>query len=87
MNTLELVLGILLLIASVLIIVLVLKQESKETGLSGAIAGGSDTYFSRNKKRSKDAQFAKYTKVLTVVFFVLTILGTFLVTLLTAKNS
>ena len=80
MKGLELALGIILLLVSILIIVLVLLQESKETGLSGAIAGGSDTYFSRNKKRSKDARYAKITKILTVVFFVLAICATFAVT-------
>ncbi len=70
--------GILLLISAVLIIVLVMMQQSKEGGLSGAIAGGSDTYFGKNKKRSQDAKLAKITKVLTVVFFVVALCGTFL---------
>ena len=37
----EIILGIVLILLSVAIIVLVLLQESKSAGLSGAIAGGA----------------------------------------------
>ena len=78
--------GILLLISSVLIVILVLMQQSKDAGLSGAIAGGSDTYFGKNKKRSNDAKLAKITKILTVVFFVLSLCGTFVLAYLHPKG-
>lgn len=86
MSGLEIALGVLLVIASVLIIVLVLLQQSKETGLSGAIAGGSDTYFSRNKSRTRDAKYAKFTKILAVAFFVLTLCGTFVLAFLASRS-
>ena len=44
----ELVLTILEAIASVALIVVVLLQSGKKAGLSGAIAGGSDTYMSKS---------------------------------------
>ena len=52
--------------------VLVLIQEGKSQGL-GAIAGGSESYWGRNKGRSMEGNLEKWTKILMVVFFVLAI--------------
>ena len=52
--------------------VLVLLQEGKSQGL-GAIAGGSECYWGRNKGRSMEGNLEKWTKILMVVFFVLAI--------------
>lgn len=52
--------------------VLVLLQEGKSQGL-GAIAGGSESYWGRNKGRSMEGNLEKWTKILMIVFFVLAI--------------
>ena len=65
--------GAVLLIASVLIVILVMLQQSQQQGLSGAIAGGTDSFFDKNKGRTKEAQLAKFTKILAIVFFVATL--------------
>ena len=52
--------------------VLVLLQEGKSQGL-GAIAGGSESYWGKNKGRSMEGNLEKWTKILMVVFFVLAI--------------
>ena len=52
--------------------VLVLLQEGKSQGL-GAIAGGSESYWGRNKGRSMEGNLVKWTKILAVVFFLLAI--------------
>ena len=52
--------------------VLVLLQEGKSQGL-GAIAGGSESYWGRNKGRSMEGNLETWTKILMVVFFVLAI--------------
>ena len=52
--------------------VLVLLQEGKSQGL-GAIAGGSESYWGRNKGRSMEGNLEKWTKILMVVFFILAI--------------
>lgn len=75
MGTLEIVGGVLLLIASVLIILIVLFQDSKDPGLSSAIQGGSaDSYFGKNSSRTKEARMGRITKVCAIIFFVVTIL-------------
>ena len=75
MEPLEIILGALILITSILIVVLVLMQEGRQQGLSGAIAGGAETFFGKSKSRTMEQKLVKYTKILAIVFFVMT-LGT-----------
>lgn len=79
MSALEIILGVLLIISSLVIIVIVLAQESRQAGLSGAIAGGSDTFFGKNKGRTLEAKLAKITKYFAVIFFVLALASTLLI--------
>lgn len=67
----KMALTIIFLLISVTACVFVLLQEAKESGLSGLGAGSSETYWSKNKGRSKEAFYAKVTAVLTVLFLVL----------------
>ena len=69
----ELVLTILEAIASVALIVVVLLQSGKKAGLSGAIAGGSETYMSKGKSNSLDQMLANSTKWIALVWVVLTL--------------
>ena len=62
--------GIVLVLSAVVIVVTVMLQQSKQQGLSGAIAGGADTFFEKNKGRTREAFLAKITKIIAVVFFV-----------------
>lgn len=78
MSALEIVLGILLILASLAIITIILMQKSREGGLSGAIAGGSDTFFGKNKGRTIEARLAKITRYIAIVFLVLCIATTLL---------
>ena len=74
MEILELIGGILLLITSILIICVVMLQESRQSGLSGVITGGSsDSYYGKNRGRTRDAKLARATKIAAVAFFLLTI--------------
>ncbi len=73
------ILGGVLIVISILLIILVLLQESKQQGLSGAIAGGSDTFFGKNKGRTAEAKLEKLTKVLSAAFIVLTLVTTLVV--------
>jgi len=69
----EIICGAVLLLFSILIIFVVILQEGHQSNLSGAIAGGADTFFSKNSARSIDAFLAKWTKVIAIGFFVLTL--------------
>lgn len=64
----EIVLGILLLIAAVFLIVAVLMQDGKDHRLSGTIAGGAETFFGKNKGSTMDKMLSKITSIVAVVF-------------------
>ena len=70
--------GGILIVSSLFIIVLVMLQQSRQAGLSGAIAGGSDSFYEKNKGRSKEARLAFFTKIFAVVFFVVTLVAVIL---------
>lgn len=55
---------------TVTLIVTVLLQSGKQAGLSGAIAGGAETFFGKNKGRTLDAILGKFTTVAAIAFLV-----------------
>jgi preprotein translocase subunit SecG len=74
----EIILGIVLILLSVAIIILVLLQEGKSAGLSGAIAGGAETFFGKNKSRTMESKLVLITKIIAISFFVLALVATLL---------
>ena len=66
-------------IICIILIGVVLMQHGKQQGLSGAIAGGSDTFFGKNKGRTAEAKLEKLTKILSAAFIVLTLVTTLVV--------
>ncbi len=65
------VLGGVLIVISIIITVVVLMQEGRSQNLSGAIAGGADTFLGKAKGRTLEGKLEKITKWLVAVFFVL----------------
>ena len=66
-------LTILQLLSALAVTVIVLFQSGKRSGLSGAIAGGADTFLSKGKAKTMDAKLAKATKWVGLAFVVLTL--------------
>lgn len=58
MATLKIVLSVLFIIVSLVITIVILFQEGKSAGL-GTIAGVADTYWGKNKGRSKEGRLVK----------------------------
>lgn len=71
MSALQYVFGAALIVLSIILIVVVLLQESRSAGLSGAISGGADTFFGKSKGRTIEQKLVKITKASAIVFFVL----------------
>lgn len=69
----ETILTVLLVIVCISLIVVVLLQSGKSAGLSGAISGGAEQLFGKQKARGIDLVLNRITIVLSVLFFVLTI--------------
>ncbi len=61
----------LFILVCIFITVIVLMQESKQNGLSGAISGAADTYWGKNKGRSMEGKLVLFTKILAVAFIVI----------------
>jgi len=73
METLKLILTIIQLLSGLAVTVVVLMQSGKSAGLSGAIAGGAETFLSKGKAKSLDAKLAKATKWFALAFAILTL--------------
>ena len=71
--TLLRVLTVIFVLICLAITVVILLQEGKQAGLTGAISGAADSYWGKNKGRSMEGKLVKWTTVLAVIFFVLTI--------------
>lgn len=66
------IISILQVLVGVVLIVFVISQSGKHSGL-GAIAGASESFLSKNKAKSADAKLAKWTKWVALVFVILTL--------------
>ncbi len=64
--------GILKTILTVAFTVIILAQEGKSAGL-GALAGSSETYWSKNKGRSAEGMKKRITMFLVVLFILLSV--------------
>lgn len=74
MEVVKIILTVLEVIASVALIAVVLMQSGKEAGLSGAIAGNSESYMSKSKNAGLDKMLAKSTKWIALVWILLTLI-------------
>ena len=72
MEALRIILTIVFIIICIALVAIVLLQEGKSAGL-GAIAGGAETYWGKNKGRSMDGMLVKITKWLAVAFILLSV--------------
>ena len=69
----KIVVTVIQLLSGLFLIAVVLLQSGKSAGLSGAIAGGMDTFMAKNKAKTWDAKLAKWTKWVAILFIVLTL--------------
>ncbi len=69
----SLILTIIQVLCGLAVIAVVMLQSGKSAGLSGAIAGGADTFLSKNKAKSLDAKLARWTKWVAILWIVITL--------------
>ena len=74
MSALTTVFTILQVLSGLAVTVIVLMQSGKSAGMSGAIAGGADTFLSKGKAKTLDAKLAKMTKWFALAFVLLTLI-------------
>lgn len=69
----------LLVIDSIVLIALILLQSGKSAGLSGAISGGAEQLFGKQKARGMDLVLHRGTIIAGVLFFVLAFISGYLI--------
>ena len=70
MSAIEVILNIILVLDAIVLIVTVLMQNSESDGM-GAITGGSETFFGKNKNATLEGKLALATKITAAVFVAL----------------
>ena len=74
MEVLKTIVIVLEVLASIALIGIVLMQSGKEAGLSGAIAGNSESYMTKSKNGGLDKKLAATTKWVALAWIVLTLI-------------
>lgn len=65
---------IIYILVCIALTVVVLMQEGKQAGLSGSISGAAESYWGKNKGRSMEGALEKGTRVLAIVFIIVSAL-------------
>ena len=72
-QTIHAILLIVYILVCVALTVVVLMQEGKQAGLTGAISGAAETYWGKNKGRSMEGGLILATKILLALFVILSL--------------
>ncbi len=71
----EIAIGIILIITAIFLIIAVLMQQGKNHNLSGAIAGGAETFFGKSKGSTLDKKLSKLTTIVAIVFVIIVLVS------------
>lgn len=70
MDILRTIVMVVFIAICVILTIVILMQEGKGGGL-GAIAGGADSYWGKNKGRSMEGVLVKVTRILVALFLII----------------
>ncbi len=74
MSIVEIILGLVLIVLAIAVTLVVLFQEGQQKPV-GALTGSSgDTFLTKNKSRSIDAFLERWTRVISIGFFLTVVL-------------
>lgn len=71
------VVNVLLVVDAIIMIAFVLLQSGKSAGLSGAISGGAEQLFGKQKARGVDLILHRGTVITGILFFLLAFLSAY----------
>ena len=84
MGVIEIVSGIVLILCSIFIVVITLMQSQKQQGMTSAIQGSNnDSFYGKNGQNTREKALERLTKIVAVVFFVVTIAANIIVVIAT----
>jgi len=78
MEIVKIIVIVLECLASLALIAAILVQSGKEAGLSGALAGNTETFMSKNNLGGWDKKLASWTKWIALAWILLTLFITLL---------
>ena len=78
MSALEVIIGIVIALLSIVIVLAILLQQGRRSGISGTISGAADTFFSKNQAKTIDAKVARITKYLAILFAILALVANYI---------
>lgn len=84
-TVLSIILMVLMVLFSIVMIIIVMMQQGNTQNL-GAIAGGAESFFGKNKAKSLDAKFKKWTIIVAAMILVTSVLF-FVIQILKARLS
>ena len=67
------------LIISIILVIIVVMQQGNSDGISGAIAGGAETFFGKSKAKTVDQILKRVTSIVAVLFLVTSVALTLIV--------
>ena len=70
MTTIEIILGIVLVVCALALIVVVLLQDSSDHNMSGVISGGAENIFGKNKAKAVSKKLNIVTTVVAILLVV-----------------
>lgn len=73
MAVVKIIITVIFAIICIALTAIVLMQEGKTGGLSGSVAGSTETYWGRNKGRSMEGKLEKITKYVAIGFILLSL--------------
>ena len=79
MKVLAIIVSIVLLLVCIVLSAVVLMQESKSAGLSGAISGAAETFVGKNRARTMQGKLEITARILGIAYLVLALVLYFLV--------
>ncbi|HOB63753.1 MAG: preprotein translocase subunit SecG [Clostridiales bacterium] len=82
-NVLSIIFMVMMVLLSIAMIIIVILQEGNETNL-GAITGAAESFFGKNKAKTLDSKFKRWTMIISGSILVCSILF-FVVYLLRAR--
>ena len=74
MTTMQTVLAVVMILASLFLTFTILMQSGSRQGMSGTISGGAETFFGSGKAKGMDAMLNKLTIVVAIVFVALAVI-------------
>ncbi|MDR0978741.1 MAG: preprotein translocase subunit SecG [Lachnospiraceae bacterium] len=74
METLKLIMIIIYAVVCLALVILVMLQSKDDAGASSAVVGGGgDSFYEKNKGRTREGKMKRFTIILGIVFVLLTI--------------